>query len=531
MEQILGIAGKYEVITFDVFDTLIIRDVMEPVDVFRFCYGAPGRYFRSAAEIIARRRVKNGEPSLEHIEHNCMFSCKKEIEFEKSICRADPAMYTLYAALKKQGKKIYALSDMYLSNEVISELLSSAGYDIPVMVSSEYGCNKTSGKLFEVFLKKYRYDPSRVLHIGDNEEADIKGAAKAGISAYHINKHKNILSYTKYTEKNYELAAFINHGLHRISDPAERIGYEIVGPIVMVFCQWTHEKSIEEKFDRLFFLARDMRFFYDIYKSIYHDDVRYLRVSRRSLRNARNAPESFCEYLKKEGCFGNAAVVDTGWRGAAQLEIEKYAKLIDPATDLGGLYLGTKLAFRTKKRSKRSHACLYSSLWEQACCAIKTGFMETLIGTNEPQVISYENGLPVFDREEDRDDTNALKCGARRFVSDWVKLKGNKKLLPKQARKGFDRLFYFPKEQHMELLGGLLFENENMVTSTISYKEGYPYWKHPIRWLYDLKCSVWKGAYFKKSGFLGPLFLLGYFIVVNARLFIDDLIRNKKNEL
>lgn len=52
-ERILKAAEKYDVITFDVFDTLIIRDVMKPVDVYRFCYGTIGRYFRSGAEIIA----------------------------------------------------------------------------------------------------------------------------------------------------------------------------------------------------------------------------------------------------------------------------------------------------------------------------------------------------------------------------------------------------------------------------------------------------------------------------------------------
>ncbi|MCI7766572.1 MAG: HAD-IA family hydrolase [Oscillospiraceae bacterium] len=529
-EQILKMAEKYDVITFDVFDTLIIRDVLKPVDVYRFCYGSLGRYFRSGAEIIAGRRSKNGEVTLDDIEHNCIFSCKKEIGFEKGICRANPEMYSVYTRLKEQGKKICAISDMYLSNAAISELLNNAGYDIPVMVSSEYGCNKSSGKLFEEFLKKHGLKASQVLHIGDNKEADIKGAEKAGINAIQINKHENILSYTKYSRKNYELAAFINHGLHLTDDPVERIGYEIVGPIIMSFCQWTHEKFTEEKFDRLYFLARDMHFIYDIYKTVYQDDVHYLRVSRKSLRSARNAPETICEYLKKEGCFGNCAIVDTGWIGVAQPEIERYAKEIDPATDLGGLYLGTKLAYRAKKRSERSHACLYSSFWEQACCEIKAAFLETLIGTNEQQVIAYEKGVPIFDREENRDDTNKLKCGARRFVSDWVKLKGNKKILPKQARQGFERLFYFPTEQHMELLGGLLYEDVKD-TKIISYKEGFPYWKHPGKWLSDLGYSAWKGAFFKKSGVLAPLFLMGYFIFGNARIFLVDLMRALKNEI
>lgn len=478
-----------------------------------------------------RDTKKEGEVSLEDIDKNCIFSCRKEIEFEKGICRADPVMHSVYTRLKEQGKRIYAISDMYLDNGTISLLLKNAGYDIPLMVSSEYGCNKSSGRLFEEFLKKYGLEAAMVLHIGDNEQADIRGAEKAGISALRINRHENILEYTKYGRANYELAAFINHGLHNIDDPAERTGYEIIGPMVMSFCQWVHEKFIEEKFDRLYFLARDMHFIYDIYRSVYKDDdVHYLRVSRKSLKSARNAPQTICEYLKKEGCFGNAAVVDTGWVGVAQTEIEGYAKIIDPSTDLGGLYLGIKLPFRIKKHSERSYGCLYSSLYEQIFCEIKVAFLETLVGTNEKQVIAYENGLPVFDRDEDRDHTDLLKNGARRFVSDWVSIKGSKKIDSKQSKKAFERLFYFPKKQHMDMLGELHYEDIKD-TAINSHKEGFPYWKHPGKWLSDLGYSAWKGAFFKSSGVLGPFFLLGYFILGNARLCISNIIRALKNEI
>lgn len=530
-DRILKAAEKYDVITFDVFDTLIIRDVMKPVDVYRFSYGAIGRYFRSAAEIIARHRKKGQEVSLDDIRKYCIFSCKKEIEFDKKICRANPDIHSAYTRLKEQGKQIFAISDMYHDNETISALLKNAGYDIPVMVSSEYGCNKGSGRLFEEFLEKYGFSASQVLHIGDNMEADVKGAEKAGINALHINRHENILEYTKYGRSDYELAAFINHGLHSIEDPAERIGYEIIGPMVMSFCRWVHDKYEQEKFDRLFFLARDMHFIYDIYKSLYkNDDVHYLRVSRKSLASARNAPDTICEYLKREGCFGNAAVVDTGWVGVAQTEIEGYAKMIDPSTDLGGLYLGKKLAFGIKKHSKRSYACLYSNIYEQISCEIKVSFLETLIGSNEKQVIAYEKGLPVYDRAEDRDHTDRLKNGARKFVSDWTALKGGKKIDPKQSKKAFERMFYFPKGRHMEMLGELHYEDVKD-TKINSHKEDYPYWKHPGEWLSDLGYSAWKGAFFKSSGLLGPFFLLGYFIMGNARLCISNIIRALKNKI
>lgn len=49
---------------------------------------------------------------------------------------------------------------------------------------------------------------------------------------------------------NYELQPYTNYAVCRIDDPIEKLGYEIVGPIVLSFCQWVHEKFIQEHFER-----------------------------------------------------------------------------------------------------------------------------------------------------------------------------------------------------------------------------------------------------------------------------------------
>ena len=46
IDSILKLAKDYDVISFDVFDTLIIRDVMVPADIFTITYGKLGRYMR-----------------------------------------------------------------------------------------------------------------------------------------------------------------------------------------------------------------------------------------------------------------------------------------------------------------------------------------------------------------------------------------------------------------------------------------------------------------------------------------------------
>ena len=525
LEDILKITDNYDIITFDVFDTLLIRDVMKPTDVFRFSYGEVGRYIRIIAEIFARKASKTGEVTIHDIDRKCPFSCKKEVQFEKRICRANPLVKTLYEKLKKQGKKMYAISDMYLDSDLISKLLKKAGYDIPVIVSCEQGCTKASGKLFQGFLGNYSYKSSQVLHIGDNRISDYEGAHKAGINSLLIRKHSNQLSYTRYNRKNYELAAFVNHGLYEVNDPIEKLGYEIIGPIILSFCQWIHKKYKEVGFERLYFLARDMRFTYEIYRKLYpNDDARYLCVSRKSLLFARENPDAFCEYLKAENCYGNVSIVDTGWIGNAQVEIEKYAKMIDPSSDIGGLYFGSKLAYRLKKRSDRSYVCMYSTRLGQFKCQLFPAFMETLIGSNEKQVIRYESGRAVFDREEDRDYTNHLKDGARRFISGWVSRKDNKCLKSHMTRKPFERLFYFPLKKHIKLIGNLHYEDFKD-TSIVSFDDNFPYWRKPRKLLSDLSDSGWKGGFLKHFGVVFPIVLFVYFIFGSFRLLFNDIIK------
>ena len=531
IDFVLKKAKNYDVITFDVFDTLLIRDVIVPADIFTLAYGSVGRYIRILAEMKARKKHKNGEVAFDEINKACPFSCERELEIEMKYCRANPAMLDIYKKLKESGKKIFAISDMYLSSSFIGELLKKEGIDIPVIVSCEENTSKTDGSLFKVFLNRFSFLSEDVLHIGDNKVSDYEGAKKAGIDSLIIEKHHNILSYTKYSRKNPEMPAFINHGLNELFDPVERLGYEIVGPLILSFCQRVNAVNKEFGFDCLYFLARDMRFAFEMYCNLYPEDsARYLCVSRKSLRFAKEHPMEMCEFLKKEKCFGNVSIVDTGWIGNAQVEIEKYSKMIDASSDIGGLYLGAKLAFRKLKRSKRSRICLYSSRLEQFKCQLFPPFMETLIGCNEKQVISYENGLPVFDRTDSRDKTERIKNGARRFIEDWKNIKGNSTIKTDLTKKAFERLFYRPTNDHIELIGSLHYEDFKD-SSIVSFDEDCHYLLHPGKFMIDLGCSGWKGAFLKKTGIFYPFLLFLYFCFGTLRLYMVDLKKISQKEL
>lgn len=497
VEKILEQSEKYDVVTFDVFDTLIIRDVLKPADVFRLAYGEIGRYLRVIAEMTARKRSGKDEITLDDIQKYFPFSVKKEIVIEKKVCRANPVFLDLVNRLTGLGKKVYAISDMYLSGEVISGILKRSGYDIPVFVSSEYNCRKKDGGLFEKFLTEYGYDRNEVLHIGDDIETDVMGAVKVGIASVKIEKHSDKLRYVKPYLKNLELSAFINHGINEITDPAERIGYEVMGPVILSFCDRIHKIQTENGFDKLFFLARDMHFIMDIYRKMYDDPVSYLYISRKSLQYARKSPEEMRLYLEREGFFGNVAIVDAGWVGTAQIELSRYASLIDPSSDIGGIYIGTNLMYYFRKRSKKSYSCIYSSFADILRCELSSAFMESLIGSSEKQVVSYEAGHPVFIGCKETYEMTPLKAGAERFISDWNRCRINAQIDASQICKTFHRLFKYPRKEDIKLLSEIRFDDVS--ESDIVTFRGRNAYKGNISLLVeDISLSPWKGGFFKE---------------------------------
>ncbi len=76
--------------------------------------------------------------------------------------------------LRRQGKKLYYISDMYLPQTQIDAMLRRCGYPAfdGGLVSSTYGVQKRSGKLFRQFLHETELDTRRVLFIGDSWRAD-----------------------------------------------------------------------------------------------------------------------------------------------------------------------------------------------------------------------------------------------------------------------------------------------------------------------------------------------------------------------
>lgn len=194
----LKLADESEIISFDVFDTLIFRKC-RPHDVFALVSDKCGiksfAHDRIECEHKARVKSKHEEITLNEIYdelaqiygHECADKLKAlEIESEFSVIYANPELKEFFDLMIQKHKRIIIISDMYLPMNIIAAMLNRCGYEgyEYLYVSSEYGITKRHGSLFAHVLRDKKISPDRVLHIGDNFISDYLIPKKAGMKSF-----------------------------------------------------------------------------------------------------------------------------------------------------------------------------------------------------------------------------------------------------------------------------------------------------------------------------------------------------------
>lgn len=193
-EKLARSLESWDVVSFDLFDTLLRRPVEKPTEIFRLVGEKLGDSRFASRRIQAEQRARQGRPSgevtLEEI-YLAMgsFPGKEtakslELELESSLCFADSYMLRLWEELHKAGKPLIVLSDMYLPASFLERLLEKAGYSAPtrLFVSCEYRQSKHRGGLFQIARQELEKE-KRILHIGDNYGSDVQQARRMGWQA------------------------------------------------------------------------------------------------------------------------------------------------------------------------------------------------------------------------------------------------------------------------------------------------------------------------------------------------------------
>jgi len=328
--------ARRNVISFDIFDTLVNRPFMHPADLFDFIEekvraisnkSLDFRYERKLAEreafeaavLVGRREISLFE-IYEEFRRNTGVSESEaskimdlEISSELQLISRRESGHRAYMLALSLEKRIILVSDMYLPRAVIAEILQRNGYfDYErLFLSNEADAKKHTGALFDYVLLQLELPASQILHIGDNVVGDVNQAKSRGIKAFHlvhsIERFKKTSAYTipwQRDESRHALdwtivLALIAHKLSNNPYQLEqkgtlfngdpwRLGYYGMGPLLLAFAKWLVESSINDGVERLYFLSRDgkaMKEAYDIIAPHYPNAPKsvYLYCSRRSV--------------------------------------------------------------------------------------------------------------------------------------------------------------------------------------------------------------------------------------------------------
>ena len=191
LEQALS---HVDVVSFDIFDTLLIRPYVDANDFYRVLGILKGRRSfskrRIRAQVIAHKKHRESDPTLDDIYSLIPdFEDLKqwELELRTSTLLLNPELLKVLDYAVAQGKKIAIISDMYISSSYLKELLRQKGVSRwdGFYLSNEHNGRKSNGKLYDVFLKDFKVAPEKILHIGDNYRSDVLMANQKGIIAYY----------------------------------------------------------------------------------------------------------------------------------------------------------------------------------------------------------------------------------------------------------------------------------------------------------------------------------------------------------
>lgn len=221
--ELLEKIERAEIVSFDIFDTLLCRCVMRPTDVFRLMdLSLNGKaYLFSLERTKAESQLQEGSNySIYDIYRRFQENTGEndsetdrimelEIETEKKVLKRREAMCRIFDRAIAQGKSVYLVSDMYLDEKILSGILKQLHIDgyRKLYVSTDYKSSKQE-ELFKIVGERENQDGRRWLHVGDNFYSDICVPQKYGIETFRVYSTMEMLEqsiYAQIVEKNHSL--------------------------------------------------------------------------------------------------------------------------------------------------------------------------------------------------------------------------------------------------------------------------------------------------------------------------------------
>lgn len=322
IENYKALIKTAKIISFDIFDTLVMREFARPEVVFdiveqKHTQRESGilplfdKRMKTAGRVLASKKGRVDDIDINEIYREMPVYRNSEIEksAEIDICITHPIGKELYDYAIEEGKKIYITSDMYLDRNTIEKILKKNGYAHwdAFFLSSEFGKKKDTGKLFEEVkaeAKRSNFSPEEILHIGDNWTGDVKFARRAGINAVRfspiyeadeklINLSEDQISHLPQSGRIWEsfttqaTRIWSQENPELSTDFYTKLGFELTGPLASMMAMHTKKLADKKGVRKIIFMARDGRIIKKAFDVLYKDDIKsgkyqseYLHLSR-----------------------------------------------------------------------------------------------------------------------------------------------------------------------------------------------------------------------------------------------------------
>ncbi|WP_313537957.1 HAD family hydrolase [Sphingomonas sp.] len=268
--------ANIKLLSLDCFDTLLWRDSHAPIDLFAALPGInvlQRQWAETRARTAAMVQHRYKEVTIEQIYHEMYpdapeaeiaAAAARELDAEARHCFAFEPTVALIREAKRRGIGVIIVSDTYLGEKQLRELITrAAGNEVADMIDQVF-CSSTHHRtkfdgLYADVLKALKCAPETILHIGDNFSADVTGVAKFGVQTLHLKQ------FAEATEQRLRLESSISAILHplqsgtiaaqqphraaiamgepRIEDPAELFGFSVMGPVFHTYEAWLQREA------------------------------------------------------------------------------------------------------------------------------------------------------------------------------------------------------------------------------------------------------------------------------------------------
>lgn len=191
---------KYDVISFDLFETLVDKKTSNPKDIYDFLEKknkiknfSNHRYQADNYFLKTKDFKHNINDIYQLIQKKLKFKKRKipelinlEIEQELNFLFKRNEIYEILECAKKNKKTLILTTDTYYNKQTIIKILKKFKLNIfnKILISSELKKSKFKGDVFEHIKKNFK--SKKIIHIGDNYQNDFLKPNNYKIDSFYL---------------------------------------------------------------------------------------------------------------------------------------------------------------------------------------------------------------------------------------------------------------------------------------------------------------------------------------------------------